>query len=156
MSREYRLADCGNTDPKAECPTDQLGEGRRRDPGQGDAGGAAHLVLRDGRGPAAGRHGSAGHEPAHDEPDGRGAAGGQERGKAGEKIAWWWTPTHVDLRDEKAVLFATSLDPGTYQFTYSIRASLPGTFLILPVTASQMYFPEVWGRGAGGEFVVTE
>ncbi len=29
-------------------------------------------------------------------------------------------------------MFATSLDPGTYEFTYSIRASLPGTFLTLP------------------------
>ncbi len=69
---------------------------------------------------------------------------------------WWWTPTHVELRDEKAVLFAAELAPGTYQFTYQARASLPGTFLTLPPTASQMYFPEVWGRGAGGVFTVTE
>ena len=75
---------------------------------------------------------------------------------ANDKPAWWWTPTHVDLRDEKAVMFATELQPGTYEFKYTIRASLPGTFLTLPVTAYQMYFPEVWGRGAGGEFVVTE
>ena len=53
-------------------------------------------------------------------------------------------------------MFATSLEPGTYEFTYSIRASLPGTFLTLPVTAYQMYFPEVWGRGAGSVFTVTE
>ena len=53
-------------------------------------------------------------------------------------------------------MFAAALEPGTYEFTYAIRASLPGTFLTLPVTAYQMYFPEVWGRGSGGEFVVTE
>ncbi|MCP6756481.1 hypothetical protein NL533_33140, partial [Klebsiella pneumoniae] len=75
-------------------------------------------------------------------------------GNPNEKLAWWWTPTHVDLRDEKVAMFATTLDPGTYEFTYSIRASLPGAFLVLPVTASQMYFPEVWGRGAGSAFVV--
>jgi uncharacterized protein YfaS (alpha-2-macroglobulin family) len=57
--------------------------------------------------------------------------------------------------DEKTVMFATAWI-GTYEFTYSIRASLPGTFLILPVTAYQMYFPEVWGRGAGGTFEVVE
>ena len=62
----------------------------------------------------------------------------------------WHGPTHVELRDEKAVLFETALDPGTYEFSYQIRASLPGEYLTLPPTASQMYFPEVWGRGAGG------
>lgn len=69
---------------------------------------------------------------------------------------WAWTPTHVELRDEKTVMFASELTPGTYQFTYQIRASLPGVFLTLPATAYQMYFPEVWGRGAGSVFTVTE
>ena len=69
---------------------------------------------------------------------------------------WRWQPTHVELRDEKAVLFQTALDPGTYEFSYQIRASLPGEYLTLPPTASQMYFPEVWGRGAGSTFTVTE
>ncbi len=81
---------------------------------------------------------------------------GKETEATGIDSGWWWTPTHVELRDQKAVLFATSLEPGTYEFTYTIRASLPGEYLMLPVTAHQMYFPEVWGRGAGGEFVVTE
>jgi uncharacterized protein YfaS (alpha-2-macroglobulin family) len=81
---------------------------------------------------------------------------GKEMEGSGIDSGWWWTPTHVELRDQKAVLFATSLEPGTYEFTYTIRASLPGEYLTLPVTAHQMYFPEVWGRGAGGGFVVTE
>ena len=68
----------------------------------------------------------------------------------------WWTPTHVDLRDEKTALFATWLEPGSYEFRYQIRASLPGEFLTLPPTAYQMYHPEVWGRGAGGTFTVAE
>jgi hypothetical protein len=53
-------------------------------------------------------------------------------------------------------MFANELNPGSYQFKYQIRASLPGSFLTLPPTAYQMYFPEVWGRGAGGIFTVTE
>jgi uncharacterized protein YfaS (alpha-2-macroglobulin family) len=68
----------------------------------------------------------------------------------------WWLPTHVDLRDEKTALFATELAPGSYEFRYQIRASLPGQFRLLPPTAYQMYQPEVWGRGAGGVFGVTE
>ena len=69
---------------------------------------------------------------------------------------WWWTPTHTELRDEKVAMFATSLAPGAYQFTYQIRASVPGQFLTLPPTGYEMYFPEVWGRGAGSLFTVTE
>ena len=50
----------------------------------------------------------------------------------------------------------TELEPGSYEFSYQIRASLPGEYLTLPPTAYQMYFPEVWGRGAGSTFTVTE
>jgi alpha-2-macroglobulin len=80
----------------------------------------------------------------------------QEGSDAASSWSWWWTPTHTELRDEKVALFATDLNPGSYQFKYQIRASLPGSFLTLPPTAYQMYFPEVWGRGAGGVFTVTE
>ena len=72
---------------------------------------------------------------------------------------WWWNlwlPTHSELRDEKVGLFATWLRRGTYEYTYLMRASLPGRYLTLPSTAYEMYFPEVWGRGAGGVFTVTE
>jgi uncharacterized protein YfaS (alpha-2-macroglobulin family) len=68
---------------------------------------------------------------------------------------WWWF-SHTDLRDEKAVLFATYLPRGTYEYTYEIRASLPGRFLVMPTTAYEMYFPEVWGRSDGGVFTVSE
>jgi len=72
---------------------------------------------------------------------------------------WWWNlwlPTHSELRDEKVGLFATWLRRGTYEYTYLMRASLSGRYLTLPSTAYEMYFPEVWGRGAGGVFTVTE
>ncbi len=79
-----------------------------------------------------------------------------ESGAEESRWSWWWTPTHVDLRDEKTVLFATSLASGSYEFRYQIRASLPGQFLTLPPTAYQMYHPEVWGRGAGSVFTIGE
>ncbi|MEA3338088.1 MAG: Ig-like domain-containing protein [Chloroflexota bacterium] len=67
---------------------------------------------------------------------------------------WWWTPTHNEIRDEKVVLFATALPAGTYQYSYQMRASLPGDFHVLPATAQEMYFPEVWGRSGGSSFTV--
>jgi uncharacterized protein YfaS (alpha-2-macroglobulin family) len=68
---------------------------------------------------------------------------------------WWWF-RHTEIRDEKVVLFADYLPQGTYEYTYLIRASVPGQFLTMPTTAYEMYFPEVWGRSDGGTFDVAE
>ncbi len=73
----------------------------------------------------------------------------------GGGYGWWWF-SHSELRDEKAALFATYLPKGTYEYTYSIRASIPGEFRVIPTHAEEMYFPEVFGRGDGGVFRVTE
>lgn len=69
---------------------------------------------------------------------------------------FFWLPNHSELRDEKVALFATYLPAGAYTYSYQIRASLPGRFLTLPATGYEMYFPDVWGRSAGGVFEVTE
>ena len=68
----------------------------------------------------------------------------------------WWYFSHAELRDEKAVLFATFLPKGTYEYTYQIRASLPGEYRVIPTHAEEMYFPEVFGRGDGGLFKISE
>ncbi|MEZ4580371.1 MAG: hypothetical protein R3A10_01730 [Caldilineaceae bacterium] len=68
----------------------------------------------------------------------------------------YWTPTYVDIRDDKVALFATYLPAGAYEFTFPIRATVPGEYRVLPVHAEQMYFPEVWGRSAGELFGVRE
>jgi uncharacterized protein YfaS (alpha-2-macroglobulin family) len=81
---------------------------------------------------------------------------GDASGQPAPWTGWWWTPTHTDMRDEKVSMFATYLAPGTYEFTYQVRATLPGQFLVLPATAYELYFPEVWGRNAGSTFSVTE
>lgn len=66
---------------------------------------------------------------------------------------WWWF-SHSELRDEKVVLFAQYLPRGTYEYTYLMRASVPGRFLVMPATAYEMYFPEVFGRSDGARFIV--
>jgi uncharacterized protein YfaS (alpha-2-macroglobulin family) len=68
---------------------------------------------------------------------------------------WWWDPfDHRELRDERAVFFAQALPAGTYQVHYRLRAAVPGEYRVLPATASEMYFPEVWGRTEGMIFRV--
>lgn len=66
----------------------------------------------------------------------------------------WWYFTHTELRDEKVVLSADYLPAGTYVFTYLARASTAGTFNVIPTTAYEFYFPDVYGRGKGTVFVV--
>jgi uncharacterized protein YfaS (alpha-2-macroglobulin family) len=66
---------------------------------------------------------------------------------------WWWF-SNTDLRDEKVVLFATYLPKGTYEYTYTMHASLPGTYRVIPTQAREFYFPEVFGRGDGTLFTI--
>jgi uncharacterized protein YfaS (alpha-2-macroglobulin family) len=67
---------------------------------------------------------------------------------------WWWF-SHTEMRDEKVALFATYLPRGTYEYTYLMRATVPGVFQVLPAFAYKMYFPEIFGRSDGGTFTVT-
>ena len=70
---------------------------------------------------------------------------------------WWWRwYTRSELRDEKAVLFADYLPAGTYSYQYSLRATVPGQFQVIPASASEFYFPEVFGRSDGMLFTVLE
>jgi hypothetical protein len=66
----------------------------------------------------------------------------------------WWYFSHIELRDEKVVLSTDYLPAGTYVYTYLARASNVGTYKVIPPTASEFYFPDVGGRGAGSVFVV--
>ncbi|HSL41937.1 MAG TPA: Ig-like domain-containing protein [Anaerolineales bacterium] len=72
-----------------------------------------------------------------------------------EEFGWgWWYFTHTELHDEKVVLSADYLPAGTYVYTYLARASTVGSFQVIPPTASEFYFPDVGGRGAGSVFEV--
>jgi len=66
---------------------------------------------------------------------------------------WWWF-NQTQVRDEKVGLFAEYLPAGTYEDTYIMRASLPGEYQVMPTTAREFYFPEVFGRSDGMLFVI--
>lgn len=66
---------------------------------------------------------------------------------------WWWF-SRVELRDEKAILYADFLPSGTYQFTYQIRLGIAGEYHVIPPVAWEFYFPEVYARGEGMIFTV--
>jgi len=67
----------------------------------------------------------------------------------------WWVFDHIELRDERVVLSAESLPAGTYTYSYLVRAGSAGVFRVIPPTAQEFYFPEVYGRGDGMLFTIT-
>ncbi|CAF3272603.1 unnamed protein product [Rotaria sp. Silwood2] len=58
-----------------------------------------------------------------------------------------WTD-HENLRDERAEAFRSLLWPGVYEWSYIMRATCAGTFIIPPAKAEEMYSPENFGRCA--------
>ncbi|CAF2070665.1 unnamed protein product [Rotaria magnacalcarata] len=56
-----------------------------------------------------------------------------------------WTE-HENLRDERAEAFRSLLWPGVYEWSYVMRATCAGTFIIPPAKAEEMYSPENFGR----------
>ncbi|RMG90046.1 MAG: hypothetical protein D6712_00540 [Chloroflexi bacterium] len=66
---------------------------------------------------------------------------------------WWWF-SNIEFHDEKVLLFSTYLPAGTYEYVYTIRPSIEGEYNVIPPTAQEFYFPEVYGRGAGTLFTI--
>jgi len=66
---------------------------------------------------------------------------------------WWWF-SNIEFRDDRVVLSSSYLPPGVYEYVYTIRPSLPGTFNVIPATAQEFYYPEIYGRSDGMIFTV--
>jgi uncharacterized protein YfaS (alpha-2-macroglobulin family) len=61
---------------------------------------------------------------------------------------WWEGFHHVEMRDDRVLLFADSLTAGLHTHRYLARALTFGTFLAPGTKVEEMYSPEVFGRGA--------
>lgn len=68
----------------------------------------------------------------------------------GDWMSWWRHGgfDHVERHDDRVNLFATRLAEGMHEFTYMVRATTAGTFITAPMSAEEMYEPEVFGRTA--------
>ncbi|MYC46214.1 MAG: hypothetical protein F4X49_11810 [Acidimicrobiia bacterium] len=70
---------------------------------------------------------------------------------------WWWTwYRHQNLRDDRAEAFASYLWAGTHEYSYVVRATTPGSFVVPPARAEEIYAPEVFGRSATDRVIVQE
>ena len=70
---------------------------------------------------------------------------------------WYWHSTwyeHQNMRDERVEAFSSLVWEGVHEYVYTARATTPGTFIVPPPKAEEMYSPEVFGRGAGDKVVI--
>jgi uncharacterized protein YfaS (alpha-2-macroglobulin family) len=69
---------------------------------------------------------------------------------------WWYGPwyEHQNLRDERVEAFASLLWQGVHTYEYVARATTPGSFVVPPPKAEEMYMPETFGRGASDRVIV--
>jgi hypothetical protein len=69
---------------------------------------------------------------------------------------WWYGPwyEHQNLRDERVEAFASLLWEGVHRYDYVARATTPGSFVVPPPKAEEMYMPETFGRGASDHVVI--
>ena len=81
----------------------------------------------------------------------------QEAAQAKSGRYWYWNRTwyeHQNMRDERVEAFASLLYDGVWDYTYVAKATTPGTFVVPPPKAEEMYSPETFGRGAGDRMIV--
>jgi uncharacterized protein YfaS (alpha-2-macroglobulin family) len=59
---------------------------------------------------------------------------------------WWQGFNHIEMHDDRVLLFADSLTPGIHTHRYLVRALTCGTFTAPGTKLEEMYSPEVFGR----------
>jgi uncharacterized protein YfaS (alpha-2-macroglobulin family) len=72
---------------------------------------------------------------------------------------WWWERAwyeHENLRDDRVEAFASLLWEGVHEYTYTARATTPGTFIAAAPKAEEMYTPETYGRGVPERVIVAQ
>ena len=73
-----------------------------------------------------------------------------------EDMYWWWGQwyQHEQLRSDRTEAFTTLLPAGVYSYEYVARATTPGTFVVPPTRAEEMYAPETFGRSGTDKVVI--
>ncbi len=52
--------------------------------------------------------------------------------------------THKEIHDDRVLFFMDDLPAGFYEFTYLVRATTVGSFVIPPARVEAMYNPDVY------------
>jgi alpha-2-macroglobulin len=79
-----------------------------------------------------------------------------DQGQASSKRGWWWGNWYEfqQFRDDRSEAFTTYLPGGVYDYSYVARATTPGSFIVPPSRAEEMYAPETFGRTSTDRVIV--
>ena len=69
---------------------------------------------------------------------------------------YFWSFYHKELRHDSARFFADYLPAGNYHLSYTAQAIAVGEFSVMPVSAEEMYDPDVYGKGVAARLHVGE
>ncbi|MBX7045244.1 MAG: hypothetical protein K1X86_05325 [Ignavibacteria bacterium] len=68
----------------------------------------------------------------------------------GYSYYWWrWWYADKDVRDNRVTFFATNLWSKEYEYSYIMRAQIPGEYTVNPTRGSLMYYTDVNGNAQG-------
>ncbi|MBS1518718.1 MAG: hypothetical protein JSS91_11580 [Bacteroidetes bacterium] len=59
---------------------------------------------------------------------------------------WRWWYADKEIRDNRVVFFASYMGKGEYEFSYILRAQIPGDYSVNPSRGMLMYYPEYNGN----------
>jgi uncharacterized protein YfaS (alpha-2-macroglobulin family) len=74
----------------------------------------------------------------------------------GGYYGWYWWYADREVHDDRVAFFAPKIYPEAYEFSYIMRAQIPGSYSVMPSVGSLMYYPEVRGNGAALAMTITE
>jgi len=69
---------------------------------------------------------------------------------------YFWSFYHKELRHDSARFYADYLPAGNYHLSYTAQAIAVGEFVVMPVSAEEMYDPDVYGKGLTARLHVVE
>lgn len=99
-----------------------------------------------------------------DKADTPGASGGKPLYAQGS--IWWdlrdwrdfnvsfWSFYHKELRHDSARFYSEYLPQGNYHLSYVAQAIAPGSFVVMPTHAEEMYDPDVFGQSGASQLSV--
>ena len=67
---------------------------------------------------------------------------------------WWRGFRHMEMYNDKVLLFADYLAPGIHTHTYLVRVLAPGIYSLPATRVEEMYTPEVFGRSSEKEIII--
>jgi uncharacterized protein YfaS (alpha-2-macroglobulin family) len=80
-----------------------------------------------------------------------------EKDYQGYSYYWWrWWYADKDIRDNRVAFFATYLFGNTFEFTYILRAQIPGRYNVIPASGMLMYYPDVFGSSQEIKIEITD